>query len=115
MGGSKMTDAMIQFKRRLYRGFLLLALCAASASGYGQQTHFNILAFYSTNVEKDHVMFAEQAMKFYSNLAKQDGFNFATTANWDDLNATRLKDVKIVLWLDDFPQKEEQRRAFEQY
>lgn len=96
-------------------GFLFLALCMASTVGYGQQTHFNVLAFYSTNVERDHVMFAEQAMKFYSNLANQDGFNLATTNNWDDLNAARLNDVQIVLWLDDFPQKEEQRRAFEQY
>jgi type 1 glutamine amidotransferase len=106
---------MISLKRLMVRGLLLLILCAASREGYSQQTHFKVLAFYSTNVEKDHVMFAEQAMKFYSNLAKQDGFDFAVTSNWDDLNAIRLKDVQIVLWLDDFPQKEEQRRAFEQY
>jgi type 1 glutamine amidotransferase len=104
---------MIQFKRLAYCGIILLAL--ASTAGYCQQAHFNVLAFYSTDVEKDHVMFAEEAMKFYSKLAKQDGFDFATTSNWDDLNATRLKDVQVVLWLDDFPHKPEQRAGFEQY
>jgi type 1 glutamine amidotransferase len=104
---------MIQFKRLVYWGTILLAL--ASTAGYCQQSHFNVLAFYSTDVEKDHVMFAEEAMKFYSKLAKQDGFDFATTSNWDDLNATRLKDVQVILWLDDFPHKPEQRAGFEQY
>jgi len=110
-----MIAIMIQFKRQIYRGLLLLAGCAAATAGHCQQAHFNVLAFYSTDVEKDHVMFAEQAMQFYSKLAKQDGFDFATTSNWDDLNANRLKDIQIVLWLDDFPHKTEQRAAFEQY
>lgn len=110
-----MSEFMIQFKCQIYRGLLFLAVCAAVTAGQCEQPHFNVLAFYSTNVEKDHVMFAEQAMQFYSKLAKQDGFDFATTSNWDDLNAARLKNVQIILWLDDFPQKAEQRTAFEQY
>jgi uncharacterized protein len=100
---------------RTLRQFLLLAFCMAATAAYSQPAHFNVLAFYSTTVEKDHVMFAEEAMKFYSRLAKQDNFDFAVTSNWDDLNAARLKDVQVVVWLDDFPQKEEQKRAFEEY
>jgi type 1 glutamine amidotransferase len=88
--------------------------CASTAARC-QQTRFHVLAFYSTNVEKDHVTFAEEALKFYASLAKQDGFDFASTANWDDLNANRLKDVQIVLWLDDFPHTAAQRAAFQQY
>jgi type 1 glutamine amidotransferase len=104
---------MILLKRHIYWGIMLLAL--ASTAGYCQQARFSVLAFYSTDVEKDHVMFAEEAMKFYAKLAKQDGFDFATTGNWDDLNLTRLKDVQVVLWLDDFPHTPEQRAGFEQY
>ncbi|WP_263354590.1 ThuA domain-containing protein [Acidicapsa acidisoli] len=96
-------------------GMLFLMACIASTTGYCQRPHFNVLAFYSTNVEKDHVMFAEEAMQFYSKLAKSDGFDFATTTNWDDLNSIRLKNVQIVLWLDDFPHTATQRAAFEQY
>jgi type 1 glutamine amidotransferase len=104
---------MILLKRHVYWGITLLAL--ASTAGYCQQARFSVLAFYSTDVEKDHVMFAEEAMKFYAKLAQQDGFDFATTSNWDDLNLTRLKDVQVVLWLDDFPHSPEQRAGFEQY
>lgn len=103
-----------RFKSLLNCGMLFLAIFS-SATAWCQQGRFHVLAFYSTNVEKDHVMFAEQALEFYGNLAKQDGFDFASTKNWDDLNAERLKDVQVVLWLDDFPHSESQRAAFQQY
>jgi len=105
----------MKFKRLLGSLFLSLAALVTPTVSYCQQPHFNVLAFYSTKVEKDHVIFAEQAMKFYANLARQRGFSFATTTNWDDLNFTRLKDVRLVLWLDDFPHTTAQRTAFEQY
>ncbi len=105
----------ISLKRHISFALMLLAVCVASTTAFCQRQHFNVLAFYSTNVEKDHVMFAEEAMRFYSKLAKDDGFDFATTENWDDLNANRLKDVQIVLWFDDFPHTAMQRAAFEQY
>jgi uncharacterized protein len=98
-----------------YRGVLLLVLCALSMSGFCQQSRFHVLAFYSTDVEKDHVIFAEEAIKFFAASAKAHGFDFSTTANWDDLNESRLKDVQVVLWLDDFPHTASQRTAFERY
>jgi type 1 glutamine amidotransferase len=110
-----MIEIVSRLMSPLYRVVLLLALCAISTACFGQQAHFNVLAFYSTNVEKDHVMFAEEAIKFFSNSAKQHGFDFATTTNWDDLNPSRLKQVQVVLWLDDFPHTPTQRTAFEQY
>ncbi|HEX4322161.1 MAG TPA: ThuA domain-containing protein [Acidobacteriaceae bacterium] len=94
---------------------LSLVLCAVAAAGYGQQKRFSVLAFYSTDVEKDHVMFAQEAMQFYAKLGQRDGFDFAMTSNWDDLNAARLKDVQVVLWLDDFPRTPAQQAGFEQY
>jgi type 1 glutamine amidotransferase len=94
---------------------LLAALgCCATEAG-GQQSRFKVLAFYSTAVEKDHVLFAEQAMKFYAARAKAKGFDFAATSNWDDLNDARLKDIQVTMWLDDFPHTEAQRAAFERY
>jgi type 1 glutamine amidotransferase len=97
------------------RGWMLLALCLSAVPAPSQQSHFRVLAFYSTNVEKDHVLFAEQAMRFYAASAKAHGFEFETTSNWDDLNEARLKGVKVVIWLDDFPHTAGQRTAFEQY
>jgi type 1 glutamine amidotransferase len=101
--------------RRAALILLLASLCLGISAAHGQSPRFKVLAFYSTNVEKDHVMFAEDAMRFYAGLATKDGFEFATTTNWDDLNEARLKDVQEVLWLNDFPHSESQRTAFETY
>jgi uncharacterized protein len=74
-----------------------------------------VLAFYSENVEHDHVDFAHQAILFYSAAAKRDDFEFVPTANWDDLNTANLARYQLILWLDDFPHTQQQRAAFEQY
>jgi hypothetical protein len=60
----------IRLQRPICFGMFLLVAYFASTTGYCQRPHFNVLAFYSTNVEKDHVIFAEEAMQFYSKLAK---------------------------------------------
>lgn len=99
----------------LVRHVLLIALCAFPTHGFCQQSGFHVLAFYSTDVEKDHVVFAEQAIKFFTASAKVHNFDFSTTTNWDDLNESRLKNVQVVLWLDDFPHTASQRRSFEQF
>lgn len=76
---------------------------------------FKALAFYSTRVESDHVDFAEAAIKFYSGLAEERNFVFDTTTNWEDMNAENLKNYQELLWLNDFPHTENQRRAFQHY
>jgi type 1 glutamine amidotransferase len=73
------------------------------------------MAFYSSQVERDHVMFAEQALKFFASTAKTGGYEFASTSNWADLNETRLKDVNLVMWFNDSPHDKAQRAAFETY
>jgi type 1 glutamine amidotransferase len=66
-------------------------------------------------VEQDHVDFARQALKFFADAAQRDDYRFESTTNWDDINPQRLKDVHLVLWLDDSPHTGQQRAAFEQY
>ncbi len=74
-----------------------------------------VLAFYSQNVEFDHVQFAHQAIDFFQEAAKKDHFEFETTTNWDDLNAARLAKYQLVLWLNDSPHSQAQRQAFQAY
>jgi hypothetical protein len=80
-----------------------------------QQPAFHVLAFYSETVEHDHVDFAHQAIKFYAAAAQRDHFAFASTTNWDDLNAGNLAHYELILWLDDQPHTPQQRAAFEEY
>lgn len=87
----------------------------AVASGVCQQKPFHVMAFYSTRVEKDHVDFAIEAIRFYQAMAARDHFDFKTTSNWDDLNPAVLKNYQVVLWLNEFPSTGAQRRAFEAF
>jgi|GEM_PF-137130 len=78
-------------------------------------THpFRALAFFSTDVESDHVEFANNAIDFYSALAARSGFTLDTTTNWENCNAS-LSNYQVVLWLNDFPHTDQQRAAFQTY
>ena len=96
---------------------LLLSLVSMfpSTGTFGQQTSFKVLAFYSTKVEPDHVLFAEGALKFFSGLAARNNFTFDSTSNWDDMNDFNLGKYQVVVWLNDEPSKAEQKRAFQEY
>ncbi len=101
------------------RYFLAFLLCLApmfpSTGTFGQQTSFKVLAFYSTKVEPDHVLFAEGALKFFSGLSAKNNFTFDSTSNWDDMNDFNLGKYQVVVWLNDEPSKAGQRRAFQDY
>jgi len=100
--------------RRLTAACFVVCVVFLPAAAWGQKS-FHVLAFYSSHTEPDHVAFAEQALHFFSDIAKKDGFEFDSTTRWDDLNAATLRRYQVVVWLNDFPHSEEQRAAFEQY
>jgi type 1 glutamine amidotransferase len=95
-----------------YLAILALAMPAVAPA---QKAPLRVLAFYSTSTERDHVDFAEQAVKFFADAAKRDHFQFESTANWEDLNSQRLKGVDVVLFLNESPAGADERAAFEQY
>jgi len=96
------------------RFFLLIFLLTPVAS-YSQKPAFHVLAFYTNKGEPDHIDFAKQALAFYAELAKKENFAFEATTHWEDLNVEKLKGVEVVMWVNDFPEKAEQRAAFEMY
>ncbi len=100
-----------------YSAMLLLALTVLFSPGaaLAQQPRFKVLAFYSTSVEPDHVLFAEGALKFFSQVAEKNTFTFDSTTHWDDMNDSNLRKYNVVVWLNDEPSKAEQKRAFQKY
>jgi uncharacterized protein len=101
--------------RRICFWILIGLFALTSQIAYTQTPSFRVLAFYSENVEHDHVDFAHQAIRFYSDLAQREHFEFSTTTNWDDLNHITPAKYQLILWLDDFPHTAAQRDGFEQY
>jgi type 1 glutamine amidotransferase len=101
---------------RIVRYAVLLMLLVLGVRLHAQQTPaFRVLAFYSETVEHDHVDFAHQAIEFFNARAKQDGYEFVTTKDWNDMNAENLAKFQMVTWLDDFPHTRQQKEAFELY
>ena len=100
----------------LPRWSVVLAACLSiTVLARSQSKDFRALAFYSKEVERDHVEFAEQAITFYQELARREHFSFETTTNWNDLNPAVLKKYQVILWLDDFPKEPAQKAAFQDY
>jgi type 1 glutamine amidotransferase len=100
---------------RFYVVIATVALVAMQSISSAQPPPLRVLAFYSTNVERDHVDFALQALKFFAEAAGRDNFQFESTTNWDELKADRLRQFQLVLWLNDSAHTNDQRAAFEQY
>jgi uncharacterized protein len=97
--------------------FALIAILfmVSGRQSSAQFPRFKVLAFYSTHVEKDHVKFAFEAIKFFGDLTAGNGFVFDTTSNMNDLLRPDLKDYSVVMMLNDFPHGEAQRDAFRRY
>ena len=95
----------------LFLAFLNLAPLHLRA----QKPAFRAVAFYSTNVERDHVQFAGDALAFFTKLSKEKHFQFDSTSDWSNTNDEFLKNYQVVLWINEFPHMEEERRAFERY
>jgi uncharacterized protein len=94
---------------------LTLTVFLVSAANPAPKPSFRVVAFYTDKGEQDHIDFARQALTFFGELAKKDGFDFASTTQWDDSNATKLKQFDVVLWLNDSPHSDQQRVAFQDY
>ena len=74
-----------------------------------------VLAFFTAAGELDHVLFAQHAIRALTARAAERGYTFAATTGWEDLNDAVLREVRLVIWLNDMPQTPAQRQAFERY
>jgi uncharacterized protein len=74
-----------------------------------------VLAFYTASGELDHVLFAQQAIRALTANAAAHGYRFSATTDWDTLTDETLKDVTVVIWLNDQAHTGAQRAAFERY
>ena len=92
---------------------VLVSLCNGPVSA--EEQAFKVLAFYSTNVEPDHVHVANDALIFFRELAAKENFVFDATTDWGRLNDKDLQPYQLILWLNEFPHTPDQRAAFEKY
>lgn len=94
---------------------LLTLLPGSYHKAEAQFPRFRVLAFYSKIVEKDHVDFAMEAISFFKDLTKGNGFVFDTTSNMNDLTTRHLNDYSVLMMINDFPHNQAERDAFTKY
>jgi hypothetical protein len=95
--------------------YIFFSGAASGAAKPAGEPKFKVLAFYSTDVESDHVKTANDAIAFYKELAAKNNFVLDVTTDWTKLNEKDLKPYGLILWLNDFPKTPGQRAAFEKY
>ena len=54
-------------------------------------------------------------MRALTASAGASDYGFAATSDWDAMNDATLRDVRVVIWLNDMPHTPAQRAAFERY
>jgi len=78
---------------------IIFAVLCGSAT-LAAQPALKFLAFYSTNVESDHVKTANDAITFYRDLAAKNNFVFDVTTHRNKLNPSQNKlFANAILWL----------------
>jgi hypothetical protein len=76
---------------------------------------FRILIFDPPTRDLGHASYLKESRTFFPKLATQYGFQADFTENWGDLNASKLAQYKVVLFLDNRPEQPAQRDAFKAY
>ncbi|MFD1605835.1 ThuA domain-containing protein [Flavobacterium artemisiae] len=102
-----------------FKKILLAVLLFISFSSFSQtnkkHTKFKVIAFYTAQNDQAHISYVHEANKYFPKLAAENHFQYDSTSNWDNLNATFLAKYQVVLFLDTRPEKKEQREAFQKY
>src|SRR6267378_768541 len=107
-GGHKM-------KKAYFFSLLVIEILLACLPSAAQKPDFKVLAFHSNRVERDHVDFSKQVRAFFAQLSDEKNFTFDVTTDWTNLNDTLLRNYQVVMWINDFPHTEQQRKTFERY
>ncbi|MXV16454.1 ThuA domain-containing protein [Hufsiella ginkgonis] len=115
MGIKKITSACYAERAGARKRLLFSTIFLLFCSPVFAQSTFKVLAFYSNTVERDHVVFKRDALKYFARLAEKKHFTFDSTTHWSDMNEEKLRDYQVVMWINDFPQNPAQRAVFEKY
>ncbi len=96
---------------------LVLGLCGAldAAAAEPPAPKFRVVAFYNGNVEEAHASFVREANRWFGETARQDGFSYEATTEWNKLEPGFLSHCQVVLFLDARPEAPAQRAAFREY
>lgn len=96
---------------------LLLALLNSSllCAQSGTKDGFDVLSFYTAKKDAAHISFVKEANSWFAGVAREYGFNYQATDNWNLLTEKNLPGYRLIIFLDTRPEDPAQRNAFEHY
>ena len=96
---------------------LVLGLCGAitAVAAEARAPRFRVVAFYNGKVEEAHLSFVREANRWFGETARQDGFSYEATTDWNKLEPGFLSHCQVVLFLDTRPDAPAQRAALREY
>jgi hypothetical protein len=80
-----------------------------------QVNGFKVVAFYRGTWDLAHISFVGDANKYFPSIQAEHGFTYEGTTDWSKLNDNYLRDVDVVMFLDDKPTDSNQKDAFRRY
>jgi formylglycine-generating enzyme required for sulfatase activity len=93
----------------------LIIILISISTCLAQKPDFKVLAFYSKDVESDHVDFAKKLRSFMNDVSDERNFTFDVTSDWTNLNDTLLRNYQVVMWINEFPHTDAQRKSFQKF
>lgn len=100
---------------KVFIPLLLLFCLTSSLPMMARHPSYKVIAFYTGKNDQAHVSFVKEANQWFSKISKKYCFSYESTTNWERLNADNLSAYQVVVFLDTRPEKEDQRKAFEEY
>ncbi|NSL87878.1 ThuA domain-containing protein [Chitinophaga solisilvae] len=94
---------------------IMLGLFFCRSTAQTPRPSYRVIAFFRAQSDAAHISFVHEANRWFSEMADAHNFCYDSTNNWDNLNPAFLAAYQVVLFLDSRPEKEAQRKAFQQY
>ncbi len=88
---------------------------AGYPGNYAKEPRFKALVYFSRQVEKAHIEFAEAGYELFRRLNYGKGFELDSTTNLSQYGYEDLKKYDIIIMLNASPYSNEERKAFEKY
>lgn len=89
--------------------------CLPAGKAQSPAPAFKVIAFFTAKEDQAHISFVHEANQWFPRMAKQYGFSYDSTSNWNNLNDTFLSRYQVVIFLDTRPDVPAQREAFSRY
>src|SRR5436190_4298796 len=83
---------------------VIAVLFAWDARAEDAPAKFKVIAFYTGKDDQAHISFVKEANHWFPDAGAKYGFMYEATTNWNDLNAEKLTNYQVVLFLDTRPE-----------